>query len=99
MENIIATTTVTDGDVVTIEAPKKVEGDTTSGYVSTVKTHPRMYAVARIDFDCQFDNIEIPYAIRSSILRAIESAGYSVTMLDSNTATINVIKKQLQKDA
>lgn len=99
MENIIATTTVTDGDVVTIEAPKKVEGDATSGYVSTVKTHPRMYAVATIDFDYQFDNIEIPFAIRSSILRAIESAGYSVTMLDNDTATINVIKKQLQKDA
>lgn len=71
-----------------------------------IKTHPRMYPVAKVYFECDAalnlstdGNVDIPFDIKNSIMRAIETAGYSLTINSNGSVVVNAIRKQLQHDA
>lgn len=68
------------------------------------KVHPRMYEVGVVTFNDdvlwgETGYIDIPYQIKNSILRAIEEAGFSITIQRNGDVIINAVKKQLQHDA
>ena len=68
------------------------------------KVHPRMYEVGVISFNedvrwGETGRVDIPYPIKNNILRAIEEAGFSITIQANGDVIINAVKKQLQHDA
>jgi hypothetical protein len=68
------------------------------------KVHPRMYEVGVISFNedirwGETGRVDIPYPIKNNILRAIEEAGFSITIQANGEIIINAVKKQLQHDA
>lgn len=68
------------------------------------KVRPRMYEVGVISFNedvrwGETGRVDIPYTIHNAILRAIEEAGFSITIQESGDVIINAVKKQLQHDA
>lgn len=60
-----------------------------------VKTHPRLYTVANLTFNDEICGIKIPYATRSAIIKAIESAGFSITYLDDCLIAVTTLKKAI----
>ena len=68
------------------------------------KVHPRMYEVGVILFNDDVKwgedgKIEIPYTVKNAVIRAIEEAGFSITIQENGNVIVNAIKKQLQHDA
>ena len=68
------------------------------------KVHPRMYEVGVISFNedirwGETGRVAVPYPIKNNILRAIEEAGFSITIQENGDVIINAVKKQLQHDA